>query len=152
MSDRRAKGRAWFERVMGMPAPTIASDPFYDATLDHLFAEVWSRPGLSVRDRRLVTLTLLIQLGNENALRIHLGATMRQRQLTDLELDELILHVAHYAGWPGAAMASQIVRQLRAERSAAGQPPAGKTTVASGRARRSPGPGRGDRAVRVKRQ
>ncbi len=119
MSRARARGRDWFARVMGAPAPAAAPDPFVAATLDHLFADVWSRPGLSVRDRRLVTLTLLIAHGNEGALRMHLGATMRQAQLTDAELDELILHVAHYAGWPGAALASQVVRQLRAERDAA---------------------------------
>jgi len=119
MSGARDKGRAWFERVMGAAAPAVPPDPFVEATIDHLFADVWSRPGLALRDRRLVTLAVLIQRGDEGALRMHLGATMRQRQLTDLELDELILHVAHYAGWPGAALASQIVRQLRAARDAA---------------------------------
>ena len=118
MSGERERGREWFERVMGMPAPDAPADPFIEATVDHLFAEVWARPGLSLRDRRLATLVVLIQLGNESALRLHLGATMRQQQLSDVELDELILHVAHYGGWPGAAVASQIVRQLRAERDA----------------------------------
>ena len=119
MSNARDRGREWFERVMGMPAPETPPDPFLESTVDHLFADVWARPGLSVRDRRLATLVVLIQLGNEMALRLHLGATMRQQQLTDAEIDELILHVAHYGGWPGAAVASQIVRQLRAERDAA---------------------------------
>lgn len=119
MSDTRERGREWFEKVMGLPAPPPSADPFLTATVDHLFAEVWARPGLSVRDRRLATLVVLIQLGNEMALRLHLGATMRQQQLTDTEIDELILHVAHYGGWPGAAVASSIVRELRAERDAA---------------------------------
>ncbi len=118
MSERRARGRAQFEQVMGMPAPPATPDPFVEVTLDHLFADIWSRPGLSLRDRRLATLPLLIAHGNESILRIHFGATMRQQQLTDVEIDELILHVAHYAGWPGAALASQVVRQLRAERDA----------------------------------
>ncbi len=119
MSSARDRGREWFETVMGFPAPVgAAPDPFLDVTVDHLFADVWSRPGLSVRDRRLVTLAILIHLGNEATLRLHLQATMRQQQLTDPEIDELLVHVAHYAGWPGAAVASQIVRQLRAERDA----------------------------------
>lgn len=141
MSTARRRGRTWFTRVMGAPAPASAPDPFVAATLDHLFAGVWSRPGLSLRDRRLVTLTALIQLGNESALRMHLGATMRQQQLTDVELDELILHVAHYGGWPGAALASQIVRQLRAERAAAAPPTAAKRR----RARARPAPRRARR-------
>ena len=116
MSANREKGLESFQKVMGFAPPADALDPFLEVTVDHLFGDVWSRPGLSVRDRRLVTLAILIHLGNETTLRLHLGATIRQRQLTDVELDELILHVAHYAGWPGAAVASQILRQLRIER------------------------------------
>jgi 4-carboxymuconolactone decarboxylase len=113
--DRRARGRAMFERVMGFPAPEL-DEPFFDATLDHLFAEVWSRRALSVRERRLVTLTVLMSLGHEATLRLHLGAALRSGDLTDAEVDELVLHVTHYAGWPLGAVASQLVRQLRAER------------------------------------
>jgi 4-carboxymuconolactone decarboxylase len=101
---------------MGFKPPALPGDVFLDATLDHLFAEVWARPGLSVRDRRLVTLTVLICLGHEATLKLHLGAATRTGQLTDVEIDELVLHVAHYGGWPVAAVASQAVRALRAER------------------------------------
>ena len=114
--DKRARGRAVFEEVMGFAAPVLDGDPFLDVTLDHLFADLWTRAGLSVRDRRLITLTVLMTLANETTLRLHLGAAMRSGQLSDVEIDELVLHVAHYAGWPPAAVASQIVRQLRAER------------------------------------
>jgi len=119
MSNERERGREWFEKVMGFAAPATPPDPFVATTLDHLFANLWSRPGLGVRDRRLITLALLIAFGNEATLRLHLAAAMQQQQLSDEELDELILHVAHYAGWPGAAVASQVLRQLRSERTAA---------------------------------
>jgi 4-carboxymuconolactone decarboxylase len=115
-SDVREKGLEWFERVMGFRPPVIPDDPFLDVTVDHLFARVWSRPALGVKERRIATLVVLMQLGNEQTLKLHFGAAMRQRQLTDAEIDELILHVAHYAGWPVAAVSSQIVRQLRADR------------------------------------
>jgi 4-carboxymuconolactone decarboxylase len=116
----RQRGLEWFQRVMGFAPPAIPADPFLESTVDHLFADVWSRPGLGVRERRIATLVVLMQLGNEQTLKLHFGAAMRQKQLTDTEIDELILHVAHYGGWPVAAIASQIVRQLRAERDAAG--------------------------------
>jgi 4-carboxymuconolactone decarboxylase len=112
----RERGRAMFEQVMRFAAPRLEGDLFLDATTDHLFAEVWARPGLSVRDRRLVTLTLLACLGNESTLKLHFGAAMRSGDLSDVEIDELLLHLAHYAGWPPAAVASQVVRALRAER------------------------------------
>lgn len=117
MSDgQREKGLEWFDRVMGFRPPVIPNDPFLDSTVDHLFADVWARPGLGVKERRIATLVILMQLGNEQTLRLHFGAAMKQQQLTDTEIDELILHVAHYAGWPPAAISSQIVRALRAER------------------------------------
>lgn len=117
--ERRARGLEWFERVMGFRPPDVRGEPFLDVTLDHLFADVWSRPGLDVRARRIATLVVLMCLGHEATLKLHLGAAMRQGQLTDVEIDELIVHVAHYAGWPPAAIASQVVRALRAERDAA---------------------------------
>jgi 4-carboxymuconolactone decarboxylase len=115
-SEKRRRGSAKFEEVMQFPLPALEGDTFLDATVDHLFAEVWSRPGLSVRDRRLVTLTVLICLGNEMALRLHLGAAMKSGDLDDEQIDELVLHLAHYGGWPVAAVASGVVRQLRVER------------------------------------
>jgi alkylhydroperoxidase/carboxymuconolactone decarboxylase family protein YurZ len=45
---------------------------------------------------------------------------MRSGDLSDAEIDELMLHLAHYAGWPVAAVTSQVIRQLRAERDASG--------------------------------
>lgn len=115
-AETRQKGLATFAEVMQFGAPDVPGDIFLDATIEHLFGEVWSRPGLGVRERRLVTLTVLMGLGNEMTLRLHLGAAMKSGDLTDREIDELILHVAHYGGWPMAAVASQVVRQLRADR------------------------------------
>jgi 4-carboxymuconolactone decarboxylase len=94
--ERRERGVAAFERVMGFKPPNLPGDVFLDATLDHLFADVWTRTGLSVRDRRIVTLTVLICLGHEATLKLHLSAAIRTGQLTDAEIDELVLHVAHY--------------------------------------------------------
>jgi len=116
--EQRTRGVKAFEQVMGFKPPALAGDVFLDVTLDHLFADLWTRPGFSIRDRRIVTLTVLICLGHEATLKLHLGAALRTGQLTDAEVDELVLHVAHYGGWPVAAVASGVVRQLRAERQA----------------------------------
>ena len=118
MSDptRRKEGFAKFGEVMQFTPPDMPGDVFLDATIEHLFGAVWSRPGLGVKERRLVTLTILMGMGNEMPLRLHFGAAMKSGDLSDAEIDELILHVAHYGGWPQAAIASQVVRQLRAER------------------------------------
>lgn len=113
--EKRTEGIAKFAEVMQFTPPDLPGDVFLDATIEHLFAEVWARPGLTVRERRLITLPLLMCVGNEMTLRLHFGAAMESGDLSDEEIDELILHVAHYRGWPVAAVASQVVRQLRAE-------------------------------------
>jgi 4-carboxymuconolactone decarboxylase len=115
-SDDRKRGSEWFEKVMGFPAPPLKGDPFFDVTLEHLFGKVWSRPALGVRERRIATLVVLMCLGHEATLKLHLGAALKTGQLSDAELDELVVHVAHYAGWPVAAVTSQVVRAIRAER------------------------------------
>lgn len=120
MSDAdREKGREWFQKVMGFPAPPLQGDPFYDVTLEHLFAKVWARPALGVKERRIATLVVLMALGHEPTLKLHMGAALRTGQLSDAEMDELVLHVAHYGGWPVAAVANQVLRAVRAERAKA---------------------------------
>jgi 4-carboxymuconolactone decarboxylase len=116
-SDKREQGMKKFAEVMQFTPPSFGKgDPFLDATFDHLFAEVWSRPGLSTRERRLITLTVLMCFGHEATLQLHLNGAMKSGDLSDAEIDELVLHLAHYGGWPVAAVASQVVRKLRSER------------------------------------
>jgi len=114
-SEQRRKGMAQFEEVMGFPAPE-SDDPFLNMTVEHLFANVWSRGELSRRERRLITLTVIACLGHEPTLMLHLNAALKSGDLRDADIDELMLHIAHYAGWPVAAMATGVVRQVRAQR------------------------------------
>jgi len=121
MSDQRKKGAEWFEKVMTFSPPATGGSPFLEQTFDHLFADLWSRPGLGTRERRLITLTTLIGFGNEMALTLHFTGALESGDLTVDELEELILHAAHYGGWPGAAIASTVLMKLRAERAKAGK-------------------------------
>ena len=114
-SEQRQKGIAKFEEVMGFSPPEM-DEPFMDMTLDHLFPNVWGRGQLSRRERRLITLTIIACLGHEPTLSLHLNAATKSGDLSDADVDELMLHIAHYAGWPVAAMGTGVVRQLRAQR------------------------------------
>jgi len=114
-SEQRQKGIAKFEEVMGFTPPDI-KDPFLEMTLDHLFPNVWGRGGLTRRERRLITLTVITCLTHEPTLTLHLNAAIKSGDLSDDDIDELMLHIAHYAGWPVAAMGSGVARQLRAQR------------------------------------
>ncbi len=77
---------------------------FIKLTDDLLFGDIWKRPGVSARDKSLVTITTLAVLGRNDQLTFHLGFGM-DNGLKQEEIVAALTHVAFYAGWP-AAMAS----------------------------------------------
>jgi 4-carboxymuconolactone decarboxylase len=79
-----------------------------------LFDDVWRRPGLSPRDRSLVTVSALIALYRTNELPFHLKRAL-ENGVTREEIVEAITHLAFYSGWPTAGTAVGIVRQVFAE-------------------------------------
>ena len=76
-----------------------------------LFGEVWERPGLSKRDRSLITCATLIALGRERQLVGHLNRAL-DNGLTKNELSEVITHLAFYAGWPAAMTGAQVAKEV----------------------------------------
>ena len=88
------------QQAFGDVAPGLAA-----YTDDVLFGDVWTRPGLSPRDRSLITVATLVALYRTNELPTHLRLAL-QNGVTRDELTELITHLAFYAGWPTAATAS----------------------------------------------
>ena len=79
-----------------------------------LFGDVWKRPGLSPRDRSLVTVASLVALYRTNELPFHLGRAL-ENGVTKDELIEVITHLAFYAGWPTASSAIAIARKVFGE-------------------------------------
>jgi 4-carboxymuconolactone decarboxylase len=75
------------------------------------FGDVWARPGLSPRDRSLVTVGALIAMNRPDQLRGHL-ARARQNGATDAELIEAITQLAFYAGWPSTVTAVGVAREV----------------------------------------
>ncbi len=100
-----------------MPNQPAASGPLFGGlapalagyTEDILFGEVWERPGLSKRDRSLITVATLVALYRTNELPHHLKRALDHGVTRD-ELIELITHLAFYAGWPTANTAVTIAR------------------------------------------
>ncbi len=83
-----------------------------------LFDDVWQRPGLSPRDRSLVTIACLIANYRINELPFHLRTALANGVTRD-EIVETITHLAFYAGWPTAGTSIGIARDVFA---AADQP------------------------------
>jgi len=71
-----------------------------------LYDEIWERPGLSKRDRSLITVAALIAMYRPEQLTAHLSLAL-QNGLTKEEIGEAITHLAFYASWPSAISASR---------------------------------------------
>lgn len=76
-----------------------------------LFGDVWERPGLSKRDRSLITVAALVALYRTDQLHGHLWRALNNG-VTPEELAELITHLAFYAGWPNAIHAAQVAKDV----------------------------------------
>ena len=101
--------------------PTVAQELFGDVapklaqlTDDVLFGDVWERPGLSKRDRSLVTVAALVALYRGNELPGHLRRAL-DNGLSQEELVEAITHLAFYAGWPSAVSAIRAAKDVFAQ-------------------------------------
>jgi 4-carboxymuconolactone decarboxylase len=105
MSDKPTAARDAFGDI----APALA-----DLTDNVLFGDVWLRPGLSPRDRSLITVASLVALYRTNELPFHLKKAL-DNGVTQDELIELITHLAFYSGWPTASSALSIARRIFAE-------------------------------------
>jgi 4-carboxymuconolactone decarboxylase len=82
-----------------------------ELSADVLFGDVWERPGLSKRDRSLITVASLIALYRTDQLRGHLNRAL-DNGVTKDEIAEVITHMAFYSGWPTAANAVQVAKQV----------------------------------------
>ncbi len=99
-------------KAMREVAPALA-----DYTENVILRGVWERPGLSPRDRSLITVATLVALYRTNELPFHLKKALRNGVSRD-ELVELITHLAFYAGWPTASTAVTIAERVFAEQGA----------------------------------
>ncbi len=76
-----------------------------------LYGDVWERPGLSKRDRSLITVAALVALYRGDQLRGHIERALANG-VTREEIGEVITHLAFYSGWPTAMTAARIARTV----------------------------------------
>ncbi|MGQ4808472.1 hypothetical protein NKDENANG_01855 [Candidatus Entotheonellaceae bacterium PAL068K] len=92
--------------IMSEVAPKLA-----DLTADVLFGDVWEQPDLSKRDRSLITVAALTALYRTDQLRGHIRRAL-DNGVTKQEISAIILHMAFYAGWPTAANAVRVAKEV----------------------------------------
>jgi len=103
MTDR---GKTRAQELLGDTAPELVR-----LTDEVLFGQVWADPGLSQRDRSLVTVAALVSLGRTEQLRSHLRRAM-DNGLSKDELVTAMTHLAFYAGWPAAMTAVTELKKI----------------------------------------
>lgn len=118
----------------GRAAPPVTGMHTAAPALEHytqelLLGDVWKRPGLSPRDRSIVTLAVLVARNQPAELPFYLNRAF-ENGVKPAEMSELITHLAFYAGWPSATAAANVARTVFAERRiGADQLPPAKPTL-----------------------
>jgi 4-carboxymuconolactone decarboxylase len=119
MDDSRTRGLDVFKEMIPGLIPDNATslrgggvaDELGDLSIDHVFGALWTRPGLDRRSRSLVTLGALIALRASDELKIHFRIALRNG-LSIEEIEEVIYHMAGYAGYPAAATARNLASEV----------------------------------------
>lgn len=115
-SDRYRQGMATRRRVLGdahvdraSAAATPFDQPFQEMITEGAWGTVWSRPGISPRERSMITIALLAALGHDEEVAMHVRATANTGASRE-DITEALMHVAIYAGVPAANRAFRIAK------------------------------------------
>ncbi|MFN8625785.1 MAG: carboxymuconolactone decarboxylase family protein [Candidatus Binatia bacterium] len=112
--NRWELGIETFKKVYGdvIPAPPKEAGDFGKLCIEQQFAEVWARDVMSIRDRRLSLLGVLMALGEENPFRIHAESALANGEIMPTELNEVVIFLTPYVGYPRATKVLPIAAQL----------------------------------------
>lgn len=95
----------------------IFGGSFQDIVTSLVWGGVWSRPGLSLRDRSLVTVAVLTALNRPDQIAQHIDGALRNG-VSQEELEEALVQVGAYAGFPTAVIAIGIAQKVLSAHSA----------------------------------
>ncbi|MBX7449723.1 carboxymuconolactone decarboxylase family protein [Mycobacterium sp. G7A2] len=121
MDETRRRGLEKMNEVYGWEMPNVEGDPYFDLTVDHLFANIWTRPGLSMREKRMMTLTVVTAVGNADLAEIQANAALANGELTVEELKEMAVFLTHYLGFPLGSKLDGVVSKVAKQRKKAAE-------------------------------
>ena len=121
MDETRRRGLEKMNEVYGWEMPNVEGDPYFDLTVDHLFADIWTRPGLSMREKRMMTLTVVTAVGNADLAEIQANAALANGELTVEELKEMAVFLTHYLGFPLGSKLDGVVSKVAKQRKKAAE-------------------------------
>lgn len=100
--DARTRGLATMDAVYGpgfSESIPDTDDPTLTETVEHLFGTIWNRPGISIRDRRLLVLGATAALGRADLIETQVLGALTNGELDETALAEAVLHLQFYVGW-----------------------------------------------------
>jgi 4-carboxymuconolactone decarboxylase len=116
MDEQRRKGLEKMNEVYAWDMPNIEGDPYFDLTVDHLFGAIWTRPGLSMRDKRIMTLAVVTALGQQDLSEIQVNAALENGELTEDEIKEMAVFLTHYVGFPLGSGLNGVIGRVAGKR------------------------------------
>jgi 4-carboxymuconolactone decarboxylase len=116
--SRLQKGLDVMKKLFGRaPDAAAINSDFMQVTVTNLFGDIWSRPGLPIEERSLITLAALTVLGRENELKTHLRGA-KNLGFPREKVEEIMLHLAHYGGWPTGVAGLRCVDEVYGKKDA----------------------------------
>jgi len=125
MDELRRKGLEKMNEVYGWEMPDMPGE-YFALTVDHLFGTIWTRPGLSMRDRRMMLLGVLTALNQEALIEVQINAVLQNEELTREELREIAIFLTHYVGFPLGSKLDGAIKRVVAKRKKAEESGAGR--------------------------
>lgn len=108
----REKGQQEYKKLFKEERNDRPTDTALDAmTIEHVFANVWSRPQLSTIERSMITVAILTALGRDSELKSHIRGALRAGISLE-KINEIMLHTSHYAGWPAGHNGKRIAHDV----------------------------------------
>jgi 4-carboxymuconolactone decarboxylase len=115
MDELRRKGLEKMNEVYAWEMPDVPGE-FFSLTVEHLFGRIWTRPGLSMRDRRMMLLAVLTTLNQDELLEVQVNAILQNGELTREELREMAIFLTHYVGFPLGSKLDGVIKRVWAKR------------------------------------
>src|SRR2546423_3756144 len=93
---------ARYREVYGRDAVVFerGAAPFFDLMIEQLFAEIWTRPALTIAQRRLISMSVTAARGRFETLRIQFQQALLEGELTPEQVREFVVHIVPYIGYP----------------------------------------------------
>jgi 4-carboxymuconolactone decarboxylase len=114
----RVRGMEMMQAVYNFSVdPDDVAGDFVAYTVDHLFGDVWCRPDLNIPQRRLLTIGVLAALGKTDLLDVQFTSALANGELNEEQVREIVVHLAHYVGWPHATDVSAAAERVIGRRS-----------------------------------